>query len=505
MRKLKLNKKGFTLIELIVVIAIIGMVITTIMSLLFFGYNVYSMTSNDYELQSSVRLAMENLGNTIRESKAVFAVPDATYKDEQWNYLTIDDGGTTVATYEWNGSGWNKNVILGPYPDVTFEIVFMKENTMSKDNSLEMFIEAKTKGGSVQRFAITTGYEVLNALQVIDYGTVSNPARALAYRSDEFHYENMKIYVNVALVLDTSGSMSFNLAGTQTSNVPLASRRITTMKQKTVELIEQFATNTNPDVEISISLIEYNTHANNPNVFKNVATNKANLISDVNAFCGGSSQNCTGGTNIGDGLRRAYHLTEAKKASQEAAHSDELDQILIKNYVILLSDGDYTMYSRNVDSVSTTTEEVCNLYFLGRCWSWGTETVSTYNRSYFLGTGNVYYTNFYRESDEGNVTTVSRPYVVGLNGSSIDPKAKTYIDQVGALGLNNIDRYTNYIIGFTPSVSSDALQNIRIALGTDPSRVFTAADADELGLAFTNIKTSITNDTWHYLGPRLSE
>lgn len=505
MRKLRLNKKGFTLIELIVVIAIIGMVITTIMSLLFFGYNVYSMTSNDYELQSSVRLAMENLGNTIRESKAVFAVPDATYKDEQWNYLTIDDGGTTVATYEWNGSGWNKNVILGPYPDVTFEIVFMKENTMSKDNSLEMFIEAKTKGGSVQRFAITTGYEVLNALQVIDYGTVSNPARALAYRSDEFHYENMKIYVNVALVLDTSGSMSFNLAGTQTSNVPLASRRITTMKQKTVELIEQFATNTNPDVEINISLIEYNTHANNPNDFRNVATNKANLITDVNSFCSGSSQNCSGGTNIGDGLRRAYHLTEAKKASQEAAHSGELDQILIKNYVILLSDGDYTMYSRNIDSISTTTEEVCTFYFFGRCWSWGTETVSTYNRSYFLGTGNVYYTNFYRESDEGNVTTVNRPYVVGLNGNSIDPKAKTYIDQVGALGLNNIDRYTNYIIGFTPSVSGDALQNIRIALGTDPSRVFTAADADELGLAFTNIKTSITNDTWHYLGPRLSE
>ena len=305
-----LNKKGFTLLELIVVMAVAGMVITVVMSLMLFGFNVYGMTSNDHELQSNVRLAMENLGNTMRESKAVFAVPDAEFKDDGWNYLTVDDAGTTVVAHEWNGTDWDRNVMLGPYPDVTFDIVFLKENTMDKDNTVEMFIEAKTAGGSVQRFAISTGYQVFNALQVINYGTESNPAKALAYRMDEFHYANMKVYVNVALVLDTSGSMSFNLAGTQTSGVPLANRRVTMMKQKTIELIEQFATNTNPDIEISMALIQYNTHANNPNAFRNVTTNKANLITDVNNFCSGASQNCVGGTNIGDGLRRAYHSTE---------------------------------------------------------------------------------------------------------------------------------------------------------------------------------------------------
>lgn len=498
-----LNKKGFTLLELIVVMAVAGMVITVVMSLMLFGFNVYGMTSNDHELQSNVRLAMENLGNTMRESKAVFAVPDAEFKDDEWNYLTVDDGGTTVVSYEWNGTDWDRNVMLGPYPDVTFDIVFLKENTMDKDNTVEMFIEAKTAGGSVQRFAISTGYQVFNALQVINYGTESNPAKALAYRMDEFHYANMKVYVNIALVLDTSGSMSFNLAGTQTSGVPLANRRITMMKEKTVELIELFATNTNPDIEISMALIQYNTHANNPNSFRNVSTSKASLITDVNNFCSGSSQDCAGGTNIGDGLRRAYYSSETLKATQEASHSEELGNILVKNYVIVLSDGDYTMYSRNVDSATTTTqrERVC---FWGFCW-WDDVTTTTYTRNYFLGNGNIFNTSWVRESNESSVTNVNQPYVVGLNGSDLDPKAKTYIDLVGGLGLNDNDRYINYIIGFTPSISGTALQNIQSALSIDPSRAFTADDADELGLAFTDIKTSITNDSWHYMGPRLTD
>lgn len=508
-----LNKKGFTLLELIVVMAVAGMVITVVMSLMLFGFNVYGMTSNDHELQSNVRLAMENLGNTMRESKAVFAVPDAEFKDDGWNYLTVDDAGTTVVAHEWNGTDWDRNVMLGPYPDVTFDIVFLKENTMDKDNTVEMFIEAKTAGGSVQRFAISTGYQVFNALQVINYGTESNPAKALAYRMDEFHYANMKVYVNVALVLDTSGSMSFNLAGTQTSGVPLANRRVTMMKQKTIELIEQFATNTNPDIEISMALIQYNTHANNPNAFRNVTTNKANLITDVNNFCSGASQNCVGGTNIGDGLRRAYHSTETLKAAQEAAHSEELGQILIKNYVIVLSDGDYTMYSRHVSATTTQVTE-CTRYRRGECTRWSTYNVTTYDRSYFLGNGNILNTTlnsdgwtwFQQGYEEDNNTNVSKPtYVVGFDGRSLDPRAKTYIDLVGGLGLNNNDRYINYIIGFTPSISGTALLNIQNALSIDPSRAFTADNADELGLAFTNIKTSITNDSWHYMGPRLSD
>lgn len=512
MRK-TLNKKGFTLIELVVVIAIIGMVITTILSLLFFGYDVYSMTSTDFQLQSSVRVAMETLGETIRESKAVFAVPNADYKDEQWNYLTVDDAGTTVVAYEWNGTGWNKNVILGPYPDITFNIVFMKENTMSKDNSLEMYIEAKTKGGSVQRFAITTGYEVLNALQVIDYGTVSNPARALAYRSDEFHYENMKIYVNLSLVLDTSGSMTRNIAGSTTSNTSL--RRISILKEKTNQLIEGFAQNANPNVDISISVVEYNTHANDPGNFLNVRTNKATLISEVNSLCGGTSQSCNGATNIGDGLRRAYYLTEEKAANQRAAHSDELDRILIKNYVLLLSDGDYTMYTRYVSDVEVIQgTRTCIRYAgsSGNCREWReTPTTYTYTRESYLGNQNVYYTdvvsnwwgiisNYY----ETNVYDADRPYIIG-NGANLDTNAGYYIEDVAALGLNNLDNYNNFVIGFTPSLSGTAFNLLTTALNVDESRQFKAADADQLGLAFTNIQTSITNDTWHYLGPRLSE
>ena len=535
------SKGGFTLLELMVVLAIIGLIITSVFSMLMFGYNVFGMTSKDYAVQSSVRLAMEQIGNKVRDSKAVFAVPDATFKDEQWNYLTVDDEGKTVVSYEWNGTGWDKVVILGPFDDVTFDIVFTKENTMSKDNTLKMYIEAYVNGGSTQRFDILAGYQALNALQVIDYGTLTKPAKALAYRGDDFHYENMKIHVNVSLVLDTSGSMD--------DLTPDGQKRITAMKSAAKALITGFASNNNNDVDIQISLVEFNRTANDPYDF--MSAKNSGLTANLDKLCRGSVDDCEGGTNIGDGLRRAKYLSLNKINQINDFYAGKPDEFIIKNYVILLTDGDFTYYTREVldtshqvEQCTERTRRVC-VWTINGCskWNWWrlewedydcyVETcsnqtiqdcqpvaVTSYSHGWYLADGNVsgarrngssflyFMTTSLLSNVEPNITprvgSTSSSYVLG-RGNSYDSNALTYIQEVIGDKLNNRDEYTTYIIKLGQEASAQSIEDIRKALNTPNDNVKAADRASELMLTFTQIQTSIINDTWHYMGPRLSD
>lgn len=499
-----LDKRGFTLLELIVVISIIGMVITTIFSLLFFGYDVFGMTSRDFEVQSDVRLAMEELSTTVRASKAVFAVPDVQYKDEQWNYIAVSADQTMVIDYQWDenlgtNGGWHENVVLGPSEGLRFEIEFSKINSMKKDAFMSVRLITKNEAGQMSRFDLFTSYDALNSLQVIDYGTELSPAKALAYRHDEFHYENKDIHVNIVLVLDTSGSMNETLSG---------SRRIAVLKEKSVDLVNQFGANYNDKVFINMAAAEYNTTANGEVAFKNVKSNEiTTLRSQINNLCG-SSNNCNGGTNIGDGLRRAYFALKQKTEQIKTANADKLEHIVIKNYVITLSDGVYTFFSRVYQSRYDYTfyledGDLPPLYlYYPRGWSW----------DYYFNTCdsgcNARYDSVDSvpngRDDGGWLYYPGTTYVTG-NGGSEDSRALEYIRSIGTLGLGENSKYTNYFIGFTPDVETRVINNIRDALNMSDDNVFSAANADELGVTFTNIQTSITNDTWHYMGPKLTD
>lgn len=522
------NKKGITLLEVMVVVLIIGIVISTIMSIVVFGYRVYNKESSEYDIQTKVRLTMEEMNKLMRSSKAVFAIPNADYLDEQWNYISVSEDNTKIINYKWDNvtKTHKQTVLTGPFEGVEFDISFFKNSNMESDNTVKLRLEA-TVNGVTKRFDILTGYEALNSLQVIDYGTEANPAKTLAYRGDDFHYENMKIYVNIAVVLDTSGSMNWNLAGGTARN--LSDRRITILKNQTKNLIDQLYQNENDDVIISTSLIQYNTHANNPSTFMDVRSQRQQIKNSIDSLCRGNNQDCSGGTNTGDGLRRAYHLLEQKTADIEATQNYAMEDITVKNYVILLTDGDYTLYSREITpSGSFNNFQICTSSIFGYCLNWSDYSIPIPTRSFYLGTQNITGTgvNYYKRTSssvqiERNVLSKSvvsdsasddffyiengvGNYVFG-HGSNLDSIGLTYIQQVADLGLNNNSEYTNFIIAFTESVSVNAINNIKAALNVDSSRVFSAKSEAELGMSFTNIQTSITNDTWHYLGPKLVE
>ncbi len=478
-----INKKGFTLLEVIVVLAILGTVLSMISGLLFYGFDVFQLTSKDYQVQSDVRLAMEKTNSMVRYSRALFAVPDVTYLDPEWSYIGLNSDHTMLINYKWDATSTThvQEIMAGPYEGITFNIGFEKTNNLSKDNTLRMYLESFTADGSVKRYEIKSGYEALNSLQVINYGTLTNPARALAYREEQYSYENFKLVVNVAMVLDVSGSMGSGLVDPNdyvSSNNP---SRISVLRNQSKLLVAQFAQNTNMDVSINMSLVPFSSYAKTPSIFYNIkdSTQKSTLIDKINGL------NASGNTNTGDGLRRAYYeLLDKQTADIASATSDTL----VKNYTIILVDGDSNHSS--MDNTSTT-ERVCTRYKNGVCNRWKDQT--TWDQFYLDADGTINNCTFTSSS-----SNCAPGYVYSVSQSN------TYVGLMGEK-LSNSDFVSNYLVSFATDVSASQITFIANATNIPTQRVFYATNADQLGLSFTEIQMSITNDLWQFLGPKLTE
>lgn len=498
---LKNLKSGFTLLEIMVAITVFGIIGTGIVSLLVFGLDTYKLANVDYQFQSDLRMGLEGTSKIIGNAKALFAVP-GDYLDDEWDYIILNKDKTAIVQSVWDPINKVRveTPMVGPYEGVTFNIAFFKEDSMKKDNTIQVYFEMIKADGNVSRFSIETGYEALNALQVVDYGTESHPAKALAYRNDKYEYENYKLYVNIALVLDTSGSMGSKIKNSDAKN------KITILKDKTKSLIESFAQNTNDDVIINISLVPFSDSGNKISSFMDVknATSKTALINSVN------NMKAEGGTNIGDGMRRAYYkLIDINQAQDSAEAGSERDYI-IKNYVIFLTDGEPTYNTIEricVKANCNNDKSFSNFPYFGTLpikenWSgvvhWNDTNLKT-EGIYIDGSGGSTGTG-----DKNYITNVGKMYC-GLSATGTekcnDKGGRTWIA-------------TSYIIAFAQGANSTDFPTsiINLAQSTMPKlevgqtkyeRVYPANSEDELALQFTNIQLSITNDTWHYLGPKL--
>ncbi len=467
----KRENQGFTIIELVISMAMLCLIIILSGSMLLFGQKVMTLSENEYKFQFSTRMTLQSTSDIIRYSSALFTIPKSSFSANSynnfaagWDYIgvrevTLPSGETgnevVKCVYDDTAKTHVSTVLLEADPDVVYQFVFTKVNPSNQDSLLQFSIKSYPVGSLDEygkpraAITITSEVEARNSLQLIDLSSNSttDPAIAIAFKTQN---RVKNVVGDIAMVLDTSGSMADNLSGSYGGK-----SRISILREEATTLINKFAQEDN----INISLVPFATSANNPNSYLNAKTNTTQLISEI------TSLTAIGGTNTGDGLRRAYLGLEAQNAAAGIG-------VTSSNYVIVLVDGVTTFGS----------------------------VVSAYNRTYLTGGGNV---------NEGYLDR-NDPYnpngqIVG-NGSTLDSKGTAYVNLIGAMLKEPFSKV--YVIGFS-SISSElnSVDNIAAACGITAqnysSRVFRASSATALTQVFDQIRQDIVNDLWYLQGPAL--
>jgi len=108
------DKNGFTLIEIILAIAIIGLIITALFNINMAGFNFLNYNQDRVELQNQARLITTNLEKYIRNG--VFA--KEIYNKKALVIITPNDSDNNIIFYVND----NKRLIMG-YIDETIDVI----------------------------------------------------------------------------------------------------------------------------------------------------------------------------------------------------------------------------------------------------------------------------------------------------------------------------------------------------------------------------------------------
>lgn len=452
------NNRGFTLVEIIITCALVGVVAMAMMPMIRFAGRAQQITSEEYTIQAQMRTASESITQHMRHATVGFTVTEEQYDSGRtagWSYFALENDNRRIMHYQWDPvtSSHVATTIVEEQPNVSYNLTFKQNQPGSK--LIEFQLDGFVDGNEDFKMSVVSDLMALNSVVVQDSGTAMVPAVALAYREDDTPVPQTQVTQNpvkvaVALVLDTSGSMSFDMDGNEPPGWPYYGSipphdsgdvRIANLKAKANELIDKFADMGN----VSISVIPFAANANNPGTFRDAATNAADLKSQISAL------NASGGTNTGDGMRRAYYRL---KEFDDAA-TDE-----VMSYMILLVDGNPTYYSTNDDGTFQTSS--------------------------------------------GNIDNLS-----GSGNDSSQTQAMSYISTVGSQLITggSVD-ITTFVIGFTAN-SSEVTRARSIAETycthpTDPDRTgtyYAATSSVELAEVFDTITQIILEQTWHVYGP----
>lgn len=493
------NRKAVTLIELILVLAIISLVVPTATSMLLLGQKAESMSFEEFDVQSDIRVAATVLNNTIRDSGGVFILhrDNANKLSEEWNYIMLNDTKDKLVEWRWDSStNTHKQVELLSVDDgSTLDIVYNKNSKPNEDNVLEFTLTLKNpeKGDR----SINSGLESMNSLQVVDraYGKVAN---TLAYRNDKKLTEVSNSQAVVSMVLDTSGSMADTLSGGKPNNNNKS--RLEIMKNEAKKLVDGFSDYPN----IYVSLVPFNTTANGAREMVNV---KVNIDENTNYFTNIiNSLTANGGTNTGDGIRRGYYRIKEFNEKEENINKTN------KNFMIILVDGVTTFGSINEYIAAEDIEK--NMFIFENCESTLVENGIEYKLAAKEEEFFLFYKCYYKKEDkfyfigDNTINENKYPYqggnIIG-NGSNLDPYGTEYVDEIGEL-VRSYKNGTNeainvFVIGFS-SKQSDYGSLEDIAMATRGDKVFYTADSQEaLNQIFLSIQREISDALWHIGGP----
>lgn len=464
------KQRGFTLIELIIVIALTSVVLLAASNMLIFGMKAQNMVVDEYEIQSAMRIMSETVNNVTRDSSGAFLLhrDNANALSDGWNYIMLNEDATKLIEYVWDESKSQHTTqeIFSGIDGVSLDLTFSKATSPDEDKLVSYAIAIKRKNDQRE---IATTLESINALQVVDraYGKVAN---AIAYRNDKRFTDIVSSQAAVAMVLDTSGSMDDGLDGKSSSNKN--PKKLKLMKEEALRLIDNLAKNPN----IYISLVPFSSTANSP---KNMM-NAQSEYSSFEDYFKSNAFKAEGGTNTGDGIRRAYY--RIKDFNEEEKNS----KLTNKNFMIILVDG------------VTTYGSVHNPYYY----------YDRYNHLHYDDKLIEFVTGNSNINDElyptyGDFRSFSGRYA-GY-GNRLDPIGTQYVNKIGemvkAYKKDTPEAIKVYVIGFS-SVKADygSLKDIALATSGD-TKYYEAGDTATLNAIFSAIGKDISDALWQIGGP----
>jgi len=101
LRSLARDRRGFSLAELLIVIAILGLMLAGIVTIQMQGQKAYLIGSHRVEAQQNGRVALELMVRELRSAQSVTAIPSAT------NMTFVDENGNTIQ-YQLAGTVINR-------------------------------------------------------------------------------------------------------------------------------------------------------------------------------------------------------------------------------------------------------------------------------------------------------------------------------------------------------------------------------------------------------------
>ncbi|MFA9422829.1 MAG: hypothetical protein ACERLG_04590, partial [Sedimentibacter sp.] len=540
-------------------------VITLSGNMLIFGTKSQALTVKEYSVQSELRIAVEKTNELVRYSKAIFAVPEPfiaseSVMDPGWNYLMVspDEKKIVIMKYDDSLKTHVENVVVDESEGLLYGLSFNKDETANGDTILKYEVHAYNsddEGNKTnEKIAYETTVETLNAIQVVDKGTEASPSIALAFRSDgETSGKGENEIAYITIIVDTSGSMNEAPDGSTVTNKNGKTSRIDEVISALIGdgssngtgIIQSLAKEEN----VFVSLVPFATTANSPFTSANSKPDELHPFyevynSDESTTLRGviGSLNATGGTNTGDGLRRAYYLHNTFRTRMSAAGMpiDAKDQV--HHYIILLVDGETTYETKNYKyednngyyTYSGYRENISGTNYYRFDWNtgWasteitgflpdgnialdylssyspGSETLKEIEHKYglisYVSGRNYYnYTGNYVKYGEKNDSVPSKTVITGTGSSTISNSQ--YIASVGSAieGFDDSAGIRSYLIGYASGLTTN-IKYIGDEIGTEDANryVYNSTDFD-LDEIFKNIATDIMADYWLAAGPQI--
>jgi prepilin-type N-terminal cleavage/methylation domain-containing protein len=120
MKLFRKNKKGITLIELIIAAAIAGIVIAASTAVLLTGVKTYNMNYNSTVGQQNLRSAMMSITKQVRNPANTVAVTDAKALTVNGQAFTVSSGTLKCGTQVY---AYNIASIYADYTDATHTVI----------------------------------------------------------------------------------------------------------------------------------------------------------------------------------------------------------------------------------------------------------------------------------------------------------------------------------------------------------------------------------------------